>query len=206
MGSLKKKYENLHSQIDVMGNGYPQNNFKPNHTTPEELKCFDKPVIMYLGTIRDWIDFNVVKQLVATHIDKQFVFIGPVVENVQTKIDELRTFTNFLYLGKKERYEVPKYMAAADLAIIPYLENKFTASVKPIKLYEFLSCGTPVITTTSADISANAGAIYISSLEKLSTTIELALMESCSLKCIDMAKPWSWKSVANSVIQKLNLV
>lgn len=203
--SLREKYVSLHDSVSVMGNGYPSDTFMPLDDVPSDLMGITNPIIMYLGTIRDWIDFELLEQVLVENSRYTFVFVGPIISNVEEIMQKLSKYSNFIYLGAKERKDVPKYMSAADVAIIPYLQNKFTASVKPIKLYEFLACGTPVVTTTTADISHIPGAIYISSKSDIGEQLRSALNEGCKFTCIEVAAEWSWASVAQTVSDKIGL-
>jgi len=203
---LKDKYLSTGIPITTMGNGYPSSLFYPRKKTPKELEGLKK-IIMYLGIIRDWIDFDLVESLTRSASDCSFVFVGPVEKNVSHLIDKLKKYSNFTYIQAKTRNEVPIYMSAADVAIIPYLKNEFTASVKPIKLYEFLACGTPVVTTTSADINSIKGAIYCSEpdADLVCADIRLALFEADQATCTNAAESWSWSNVANRTINELGI-
>jgi glycosyltransferase involved in cell wall biosynthesis len=203
--SIKAKYHLKHNRIDVMGNGYPSNYFYPRVEIPCDVKNVSGPIAMYLGTVRDWIDFGLLKILVKDNSAISFVFIGPVIDNVRHLMKEMSSLPNFHYLGPKSRQEVPLYMSVASVAIIPYLANDFTASVKPIKLYEFLACGTPVVTTTSADIKTEPGALYVANQSNFSEQMNLAILDANKDRCVEMSSPWSWASVAKFVSKKLCL-
>lgn len=203
--SIKAKYTGLHNQVSVMGNGYPSGLFYPRTDVPKELQLVSGKVVMYLGVIRDWIDFELLKSLVLVNKELNFVFVGPVVANVRSEIDNLSQQNNFFYLGAKKRQEVPEYMSAADVAIVPYIKNKFTASVKPIKLFEFLACGVPVVTTTNADLRSVKGAVYIAKNNDFQYALDAAICEADKGCCIKLAAPWSWNSVAMRVKLDLGL-
>lgn len=203
--SLKEKYLETGKVITVMGNGYPRHLFSPKELRPKDLITIPGNIAMYLGVIRDWIDFELLESLVLENRDLSVVFIGPVVPNIMHYINKLLLQENFYYLGSKSREDVPYYMSAADVAIIPYIENAFTSSVKPIKLFEFLACGTPVVTTTMADISHVNGALYLTNKSSFNASVNLALHEADKAKCIELAKPWSWKGVASNMKLTLGL-
>nr|WP_243158164.1 glycosyltransferase [Aminipila terrae] len=71
------------------------------------------------------------------------VIIGP--------LFKLREFPvkreNLFYLGEKDYGVLPDYLQCFDVCIIPFLKNKLTSACNPIKMYEYLSAGKPVITT-----------------------------------------------------------
>ena len=51
------------------------------------------------------------------------------------------------FLGRKKVDEVPRYIAACDVCLLPYRVNQWTRSIDSLKLYEYLACGKPVVAT-----------------------------------------------------------
>jgi hypothetical protein len=70
-----------------------------------------------------------------------------------------------------------------------------------------LACGTPVVTTTSADIKSINGAVYCTTnrYEDFSKEIDAAILEKSSEKCIEISRPWSWGKIVNDVSSLLRL-
>ena len=54
---------------------------------------------------------------------------------------------NVVWVGPKPYAELPAYVAAFDVGLIPYLSNAYTQSCFPLKLYEYLAAGKPVVAT-----------------------------------------------------------
>ena len=202
---IKKKYLGLHKSITVIGNGYPSNLFYPSIESDLNLHKVNGPVVMYLGVIRDWIDFDTVRSLLERNPNKNFVFVGPVVANVADRVQALKKYKNFSYIPPARRDKVASFMSAADVAIIPYIESEFTRGVKPIKVFEFLACGVPVVTSVHADLKYEFGAIYPTSLQQFELNMEKAIRQADSGKCIELAGAWSWSSVVRKVISHLSL-
>jgi uncharacterized SAM-binding protein YcdF (DUF218 family) len=74
--------------------------------------------------------------------------IGP----VQTDVSALEACGNVRLLGKRPHAEVPRYIKAFDVALIPYEFSDYTASVYPTKLNEYLAMGVPVVSTDLPEI------------------------------------------------------
>ena len=54
---------------------------------------------------------------------------------------------NIRWIGPKPYAELPRFVAAFDVGMIPYVANPYTQSCFPLKLYEYLAAGKPVVAT-----------------------------------------------------------
>lgn len=116
---------------------------------PENLKDLDYPIIGYIGGIHRWIDQSLIKALAEEHPDYSFVFVGP----IQTDISSLKGKDNLHFLGHKPHDQLPYYINAFDVGIIPYLLTEYTKNVYPAKLNEYLALGKPVVSTELPEIT-----------------------------------------------------
>ena len=55
-------------------------------------------------------------------------------------------------MGSKNHNEIPLYVKYFDIGIIPYLKNKFTDSIYPTKINEYLAMGKPVISSNIKEV------------------------------------------------------
>lgn len=77
----------------------------------------------------------------------EFVFLGPVYsQNEKIKLLQNK-YKNIVFKGDIHYNELPGKMKCFDIAIIPHKIDKFTNSMNPLKLYEYLAAGKPVVTT-----------------------------------------------------------
>lgn len=110
---------------------------------PKDMPKDDKVTIGYFGAIATWVDWNLVYYLATTNPDKNFVFIGPLFNIYKFPI----TLGNVYYLGKKQYSELVNYLQYFDICIIPFKITEMIQGCNPIKMYEYLSAGKPVIST-----------------------------------------------------------
>ena len=113
---------------------------------PNDLKDIKSPILAYIGGLNEKIDTSLLFQLAENRKYYSIVIIGNEDGNFENK-NNLSKVKNIYFLGKKKHEEIPKYIANIDCGIIPYKVNKFTDSVYPSKLNEFLSMGKSVVTT-----------------------------------------------------------
>lgn len=117
-------------------------------TAAQEVSALPRPVIGFSGNfLADKVDFALVGDLARARRDWSFLLVGPVQRDVQAQLDDLRAEPNVIWVGPKPYAELPRYVAAFDVGLIPYLTNAYTRSCFPLKLYEYLAAGKPVVAT-----------------------------------------------------------
>ncbi|MGA2593989.1 MAG: polysaccharide pyruvyl transferase family protein [Bryobacteraceae bacterium] len=115
------------------------------------------PVIGYFGAIADWMDLDLVRDTALARPQYSFVMVGQVFRDDISKID----LPNVHLLGSKAYAEIPSYLEHFDVCVIPFVLNEVTRATDPVKLYEYLARGKPVVATAMAELDACADLIYI---------------------------------------------
>src|SRR5690606_32137824 len=77
--------------------------------------------------------------------NKSFVFVGPV--NDSYIPNEFRNLANVFFLGKVAYRDMPSVLKGFDIAMIPFKEDEVSATIFPLKLFEYLGAGKPVVST-----------------------------------------------------------
>ncbi|WP_461464863.1 glycosyltransferase [Mucilaginibacter sp.] len=109
------------------------------------LNNIPKPIIGYFGSIERRINYDLMLDVVKANPDKSFVFAGPLIKE---HIPEWFFKTPNLYLTGHIPYsEMPQMVKGFDIAIIPFKKDEVSATIFPLKLFEYLGAGKPVITT-----------------------------------------------------------
>lgn len=121
---------------------------KRSDIVPADINGINQPMIGFVGGISDWIDISLITNVAKQMKDFTFVMIGP----VATNIDTLRELSNVRILGAKEYQELPTYISHFSACLIPFKINKLTESVNPIKMYEYLSAGKPIVSTALPEV------------------------------------------------------
>lgn len=116
-----------------------------NTLVHKSIRDLAKPIIGYLGTIERRIDYKLVEEIALANPDKNFVFAGPILDNYVP--ESLTKIGNMHFLGAIPYEEVPQVIKGFDIAIIPFKKDKVSNTIFPIKLFEYLSAGKPVISS-----------------------------------------------------------
>ena len=115
---------------------------------PPELQSLSRPIIGYLGGIHQWLDQALLASVAKRHPEWSFVLVGP----VQTDASALIQLPNVTAVGARGPDEVPSYLRAFDVAVLPYRLAEYTHHVYPAKLNEYLAMGLGVVATPLAEI------------------------------------------------------
>src|SRR6185437_3198813 len=125
----------------------------------------------FVGGLSEWVDIELVASVARRRPACSFVLIGPI--SIDTA--PLRDLSNVHLLGPRPYASLPAYLAAMDVALIPFKHNPVTYHADPIKAYEYLAAGLPVVAT---DLPA---------LRRLSHVVRLADAADTFVQEIDAA-------------------
>lgn len=105
------------------------------------------PVIGFVGAVSDYkLDLEWIEAVARARPSHQLVLIGPVgLSDPSTDVGRLALLPNVHLLGVRPYKVLPAYLKGFDVAVIPYRVNPYTTSVFPIKFFEFLATGKPVV-------------------------------------------------------------
>jgi uncharacterized SAM-binding protein YcdF (DUF218 family) len=115
---------------------------------PADVRDARRPVIGYVGGLHQWVDQDLVAAVAGQMPDATFVLVGP----EQTDVAKLRRCPNVRVLGTRPHEELPDYVKAFDVGIVPYRLTTYTANVYPAKVNEYLAIGIPVVATDLPEI------------------------------------------------------
>ncbi len=105
-----------------------------------------KPIIGYYGALASWFDYEMVKYLAKKRPEYNIVLLGVKYDDSFEK-SNLGGCTNVYFLGSKKYEELPNYANYFNVCTIPFLINEITQSTSPLKLFEYMAMGKPIVTT-----------------------------------------------------------
>ncbi|MCA1727568.1 MAG: glycosyltransferase [Actinobacteria bacterium] len=117
-------------------------------TIPQELSALPHPRIGFVGSITEWTDLDLVDRMAVERPAWSFVMVGP----VKTRVKTLQRRANVLFTGERPHEEIPGYLSAFDVAIIPYRVTPATTAASPLKLREYLAADLPVVSVDVPEV------------------------------------------------------
>jgi uncharacterized SAM-binding protein YcdF (DUF218 family)/glycosyltransferase involved in cell wall biosynthesis len=115
---------------------------------PDDIAALKRPIVGYVGGLHQWVDQDLVVDVVRRLPDASFAFVGP----PQTDLTRLQQCGNVTLLGARPHAELPLYVREFDVGIVPYRLSDYTANVYPTKLNEYLAMGIPVVASDLFEI------------------------------------------------------
>jgi glycosyltransferase involved in cell wall biosynthesis len=111
-----------------------------------EVGGLPSPVIGFAGNfLASKVDFTLLAEVAEARREWTLLLIGPARPETVHVLEDLARQPNVHWLGPKPYAELPRYVAAFDVGVIPYVSNAYTRSCFPLKLYEYLAAGKPVV-------------------------------------------------------------
>ncbi len=148
-GRLKELLRDKHENVHVIPNACEIAHFgRRGSATASIVDTIPRPRIGFVGMLSYWIDCDLICRLAASEPNWQFVFIGP------TAIDTtaLRRFANVHFVGRVPYGVLPDAMAQIDVFINPYKNDAIAASCSPLKVFEYLAAGKPVVSVPMPEV------------------------------------------------------
>lgn len=134
----------------------------------EEQKRKGKKILGYIGTIQcNRFDTELIDYIAKEHSDKIIALCGPIWKDSEDSIRSLRKHKNIYFTGPVSRLDWMNYCSYFDVALNPHLVNFFTHYTSPTKIYEYLACGKPVVTTNVCGAEEFSSHIYVGDNKKL---------------------------------------
>jgi glycosyltransferase involved in cell wall biosynthesis len=124
-------------------NGADVAHFSAAAAPAAELSGVPRPVIGFVGGLSEWVDITLVAELARAHPEWSFVLVGPVAIDISSVVG----LPNVRRLGPRPYASLPDYLAAMDVGLIPFKQDQLTHHADPIKAYEYLAAGLPIVAT-----------------------------------------------------------
>jgi glycosyltransferase involved in cell wall biosynthesis len=137
--ALVEKANRLRSgEVHYVPNGVDSARFDGSFQSPGELRR-----VLYAGAIYEWLDEELIAEVARARPDLEFRIVGP----PRRPLRLISGLANVSLPGPLPAAEIPAEIAAAQLCMIPFRSGPLTEATDPLKLYEALICGRPVLAT-----------------------------------------------------------
>lgn len=150
--SLRQRCAGRNPRTFLVPNGVDYDRFQTTiatHGLPRDMQGIPRPILGHVGVIQGDLDLALLERLATQYPQWSLVFVGPAeLVTERPRFHALLARPNVYYLGSKPVKDVPLYINGCDVCLMPYSVTKPTVSdYDSIKLYEYLACGRPVVST-----------------------------------------------------------
>ena len=119
---------------------------------PPDVASLAHPVLGYFGVIDERLDYELIDNLACRFGTGSIVMIGPV---VKVEAATLPRRPNIHWLGQRDYQELPAYVKAFDVCLMPFALNEATENINPTKTLEYMAAGKPIVSTAVRDVMRN---------------------------------------------------
>ncbi|UCN00603.1 glycosyltransferase [Sulfurimonas sp. SWIR-19] len=196
---LHTKNKKLNSNAVKVKNGTEFDFFSTVTESDVLGELTSKPIVGYYGAIAEWFDIDLIEYCAQQRPEYNFVLIGSTFSCDTTNIKKLK---NVFFLGEKPYITLTKYLYKFDVCTIPFKIIPLIEATNPVKFYEYISAGKPVVATKLPELEEYKEVCYLANnkkefLEMLDQAINEAKSpnkHSLTKKRISVAQENSWNS------------
>ena len=129
----------------VIANGVDPDVWAQPESEPAAMRELPRPVGAYAGTVDDRLDAEALLCLVRSGVLAAVAVIGPVADEQLGR--RLAAEPGIHLLGRLAQQDLAGALMAADVCLLPHVVSPLTEAMSPLKLYEYLASGAPVVAT-----------------------------------------------------------
>jgi glycosyltransferase involved in cell wall biosynthesis len=117
--------------------------------TDGALAALPHPRVVFTGAVvATKLDLDLLEGVARARPGWSIALVGPVgAGDPHTDVSSFERLPNVHLLGSRPYAKLPEVLRGADAALVPYAINELTRSVFPMKVYEYLAAGLPVVST-----------------------------------------------------------
>lgn len=171
-----------------------------------EVKNLPKPVVGFIGVIQEWIDLDLIFEIAQNNPGLSVLMVGPVGAGVD--VEKLKNLTNVYFVGAKKPEILPYYIKIFDVCINPFRQSNLTKNVSPLKFYEYLATGKPIVTVDMPAVREFSDCVLIAKdnrefIYNITEAIEKDT-EELKQKRIEKGKENSWEEKVTTMLDILD--
>ena len=210
------------NKIEIFSSGIDFTRFNPNVNGKEIRKQYkirdDQIILFFMGWIYHFSGLKEIAiQLANERVEyEKFVLLivgeGDAYKDLMYLKEKYQLDTQLVLAGKQPYAMIPEFIAAADICILPaYPDEKIMQDIVPIKIFEYMAVGKPVITTKLSGIvkefGVNNGVIYVDSpeetLKKAEDLVTFNRLHEYGMKAHLFIEPKNWDVITDSFEKSL---
>jgi glycosyltransferase involved in cell wall biosynthesis len=205
--NIVKRWQQTHTNTMLVTNGADVESFKaardPQLKLPDDLQNIPSPRIGYVGCIDSRFDSALYLQLAERRPDWNFIIVGPLSGN-NLKLASLKQMKNVHFLGSRNRAELPAYLKGFDVCTIPYVCDTLAKSIFPLKFFEYLSAGRPIVSTALPELAPYSRYLHIAhDAGEFENSIEASLANPLPSASDSFLAQNSWEAKAEHLWETL---
>ena len=159
--SLVETRGEYNPNVHLIPNGADTAHFQRKMSKPlrhygKDISSIKRPIVGYMGDIASWFDSDAFEKCALSMPDVNFVLLG----TIKRDIEKLRSMPNVHFFGRIDYDDLPYFLDYFNVCTIPFLVNEMTIHVNPIKVYEYMATGLPIVSSNLPEVREIGSLIY----------------------------------------------
>ncbi|HEY8514990.1 MAG TPA: glycosyltransferase [Candidatus Binatia bacterium] len=167
--------------VHLLPNAVDRGTFDPAvaRPTPPDVRR-GTPTVVFVGALwGEWVDLELVARLASELPEATIHLVGPAGTRA------LPQAPNVFALGLKAQRDVPAYLQAADVAIVPFRPGRLTDAVSPLKSFEYLAMHKPVVSTRLPELADVPGVTLADDAASFVSAVRRAAAEPVDVAAVE---------------------
>ncbi len=178
--------------VHLLVNGCPEAWFvRPLRESPV-------PTAGFLGALYEWVDYPLLEKVAAGLTDVKFRLVGPVRNRADLR--RLRRLPNVELRPPVPFERAAETIESFSLGLVPFVRDEVGAYCNPLKMYEVLALGRPVLSTIPAE--PGLPVTYAEDFESFQSGVRRLLAgrpDAAALR--NSVRRFSWRNLAESLAE-----
>lgn len=203
---VRDLYRGIRDDMMVIPNGVDLEHFsQPISSEPELLQWIPRPRVVYAGAVSWWFDFELLCQVASRLPNLNFMIVG----SWKRQQPSVGTYPqNIHIIGPLPYDSIPALLAYSDVGIVPFKNNPLVRGVSPIKVYEYLAAGLPVVSLRWRELEVEALPISLAEgatefVQAIETALRSTSEQRSKLK--EYARGCSWEQRLRTILQHIGV-
>ena len=136
------------ADVRLLRHGVDPGFFEASIPVPAELQRLPSPRIGLVASLSDAVDYEQLLRIARERPRWSLVIVGKQAftdDRKRAQFQALERLPNVHAFGFRPRQEVPGWLTGLDVALVSYDLATWAPFNQPLKLYEYLACGLPVV-------------------------------------------------------------
>jgi teichuronic acid biosynthesis glycosyltransferase TuaH len=185
----------------VIPNGIDGSRWNQPQPPPREFTRLKHPIVAYAGTIDSRLDVRLLASLAHEESVGSVGLIGPIQDSAVA--EQLSGLPKVELLGPMSQRDLIGALMFSDVCVIPHVDSALTRAMSPLKMYEYLAAGKPVVATDLPPIRHADGRVTTAAADKFSSAVRaaLAMPRQPEAARLDFVRSNSWSARHHRMLQ-----
>lgn len=178
----------------LLPHGVDYHRFATPAPRASDLPDASKPTAGFYGSLSNWLDVDLMVDVITRLPDVNFILIG----NIETDVSKVLALPNVVHMGPRPHSALPGYSQHWHISMLPFLDNAQIRSCNPLKLREYLATGRPVVSTPFPALLPYKDNVFVAtSADEWVAAIRSAIDEPSSPDRQALVKDHTWQARAD---------